>query len=229
MITTQGQIINIDGTTEWLLFNRLSRKVNPVDFLSLTDSTTQLPYFFYAVSFLLLIFTGYDTEIKLIVPVLLYIVGVIMISFQVWNGILKLLKLPLLYFTKLNTIVMAVILASGFYCLHWLGLIIFPLYFLTVKVSIFAVTQREKIYYKLEKNLSPANSQIFVNCAFLFVYRYYAIENNLIISTSPTAEETANKDWEKPYRFLREHWNEIESHFNNKAKTFWRMYLCLDK
>ena len=43
MITTKGQIIDINGKTEWLLFHRLSKKINPVDFLSLTDSIIQFP------------------------------------------------------------------------------------------------------------------------------------------------------------------------------------------
>ena len=60
MITTKGQIININDKTEWLLFQRLSKKVNPVDFLSLTDSLIQFPNFLFTVSFLLMIFLPVD-------------------------------------------------------------------------------------------------------------------------------------------------------------------------
>jgi hypothetical protein len=68
MITTKGQIIDINGKTEWLLFHRLTKKVNPVDFLSLTDSLIQFPNFLFTLSFLILTFTHVDLQMKFIVP-----------------------------------------------------------------------------------------------------------------------------------------------------------------
>ena len=60
-------------------------------------------------------------------------------------------------------------------------------------------------------------------------YRYYATLNEVIYNTTPTDEEITNQDWLKPYDFMRLHWEQIENHFNNKAKTYWRVYLHLDK
>ena len=72
MITTKGHIIDINGKTEWLLFYRLSKKVNPVDFLSLTDSLIQFPNFLFSLAFLILIFTDFDLQVKFITPASLY-------------------------------------------------------------------------------------------------------------------------------------------------------------
>ncbi len=82
MITTKGQIIDINGKTEWILFHRLSKKINPVDFLSLTDSIIQFPNFLFTISYLILIFTKFDLQVKFIAPASLYFLGQIIINLR---------------------------------------------------------------------------------------------------------------------------------------------------
>jgi hypothetical protein len=96
-------------------------------------------------------------------------------------------------------------------------------------LSIMILTANEKRYYMKHWNKTIGNYQIVKNNSFLLSYKYYATSNNLPVSTSPTEEEIKNEDWLKPYIFMRVHWNEIEDHFNKRARLYWRMYLHLDK
>jgi hypothetical protein len=228
MITTKGQIIDINGKTEWLLFHRLSKKINPVDFLSLTDSLIQFPNFLFTVSFLILIFTHVDLQTKFIVPASLYFCGQIIINLRIGTIILKLLNMPLLVFQKFNLFIMAGIFLSGFFFLGWWTLMVIPTYLLAVFSSVLILTAYQKKFYLKHWNKTIGNYEIFKNNAFLYAYKYYSIEYKLPENTSPTDEEIQNKDWLKPYNFMRTHWREIENHFNKKAKTYWRVYLHLD-
>ncbi len=106
MITTKGQIIEINDKTEWLLFHRLTKKINPVDFLTLTDSIIQFPNFLFTISFLILIFLNFDVRIKFIVPASLYFFGQILINLHLGVMIIKLLNVPLLIFQKFSFIIM---------------------------------------------------------------------------------------------------------------------------
>jgi hypothetical protein len=106
---------------------------------------------------------------------------------------------------------------------------VIPSYLMIVYISVLILTSNEKKYYYTHWNKSIGNFEIFKNNAFLLAYKYYATENNLPQSTSPTEEEIKNQDWLKPYNFMRVHWGEIENHFNKKAKVYWRVYLHLDK
>lgn len=229
MITTKGQIIDINGKTEWLLFHRLSQKINPVDFLSLTDSLIQFPNFLFTVSFLILTFTHVDLQIKFIVPASLYFCGQIIINLGVGTIIFKLLNIPLLVFQKFNLFIMSGTFITGFFFLDWWTLMVIPTYLLAIASSVVVLTSYQKKYYQKHWNKSIGHYGIFKNNAFLYAYKYYAIEYKLPSGTSPTDEEIQNKDWLKPYNFMRTHWEEIENHFNNKAKTYWRVYLHLDK
>jgi hypothetical protein len=229
MITTKGQIIDINGKTEWLLFHRLSKKINPVDFLSLTDSFIQFPNFLFTVSLLILIFTHVDLRIKFIIPASLYFCGQIIINLRIGTIILKLLNMPLLVFQKFNLFIMSGTFITGFFFLSWWNLMIIPTYLLAATSSVVILTSYQKKYYHNQLNKTIGYYEIFKNNAFLYAYKYYTIEYKLPSSTSPTEEEIENKDWLKPYNFMRIHWGEIENHFNNKAKTYWRVYLHLDK
>jgi hypothetical protein len=229
MITTKGQIIDINGKTEWLLFHRLSKKINPVDFLSLTDSIIQFPNFLFTVSFLILTFTHIDLQIKFIVPASLYFFGQIIINLHVGTIIFKLLNMPLLFFQKFNFFIMAATFITGFFFLSLWNLLVIPTFLLAVSSSVVILTSYQKRYYHKHWNKTIGHYEIFINNAFLHAYKYYSIEYKLPSSTSPTDEEIQNQDWLKPYNFMRIHWGEIENHFNNKAKTFWRVYLHLDK
>src|SRR5665647_2830155 len=115
MITTKGQLIDINGKTEWLLFHRLSKIVNPVDFLSLTDSLIQFPNFLFTLSFLIMSFTKVDLQTKLIVPASLYFCGQIIINLRIGTFIIKLLNMPLLVFQKFNLFIMSGVFISGFF------------------------------------------------------------------------------------------------------------------
>jgi hypothetical protein len=229
MITTKGQIIDINGKTEWLLFHRLSKKINPVDFLSLTDSLIQFPNFLFTVSFLILTFTHVDLQIKFIIPASLYFRGQIIINLRVGTIILKLLNMPLLVFQKFNLFIMSGTFITGFFFLGWWTLTVIPTYLLAVTSSLVILTSYQKKYYQKHWNKTIGHYEIFKNNAFLYAYKYYSIEYKLPSSTSPTNEEIQNKDCLKTYNFISIHWGEIENHFNKKAKTYWRVYLQLDK
>jgi hypothetical protein len=228
MITTKGQIIDINGKTEWLLFYRLSKKINPVDFLSLTDSIIQFPNFLFTLSFLILAFTKFDLQTKLIIPPSLYFCGQILVNLRLGAAIFKLLNMPLLVFQKFNYFIMTGTFITGFFFLGWWTLMVIPSYLLVFYVSILILTSNEKRFYLKHWNKRVENYEIFKNNAFLLAYKYYAKEYSLTNNTSPTEEEIKNEDWLKPYGFMRIHWGEIENHFNRKAKTYWRVYLHLD-
>jgi len=229
MITTNGQIIEINDKTEWLLFHRLSKKINPVDFLTLTDSIIQLPNFLFTSSFLILIFLKVDLQVKFIVPASLYFCGQIIINLHLGVFFIKLLNVPLLVFQKSSFIIMPGTIMAAFIFLDWWTLMVVPSYILAAYLSIMILTANEKKYYRQHWNKTIGNYQIFKNNAFLLAYKYYATENNLPVNPSPTEEEIRNQDWLKPYNFMRTHWGQIEEHFNKKAKVYWRLYLNLDK
>jgi hypothetical protein len=229
MITTKGQIIDINGKTEWLLFHRLSKKINPVDFLSLTDSIIQFPNFLFTISFLILTFIDVDLQIKFIVPSSLYFCGQIIINLRFGVILFKLLNIPLMVFQKFNLFIMFGTFITGFFFLGWWTLVVIPSFILTIYISVLILTSNEKKYYRTHWNKSIGNYEIFKNNAFLLAYKYYATEYKLPNNTSPTEEEIKNQDWLKPYNFMRVHWGQIENHFNNKAKVYWRVYLHLEK
>lgn len=229
MITTKGQIIDINGTTEWLLFHRLSKKINPVDFLSFTDSIIQFPNFLFTISFLILIFINVDLQIKFILPSSLYFCGQILINLRFGIVVFKLLNIPLLIFQKFNLFIMSGTFITGFFFLGWWTLAVIPAYLFVAFISVLILTSNEKKYYRIHWKKNVGNYEIFVNNAFLLAYKYYATGLKLPYSTSPTEEEIKNQDWLKPYNFMRVHWGEIEDHFNKKAKTYWRIYLHLEK
>jgi|GEM_PF-2514008 hypothetical protein len=228
MITTKGQIININGKTEWLLFHRLSKKINPVDFLTLTDSLIQFPNFLFTLSFFVLTFIPVDLQTKFIVPASLYFCGQIIINLRVGTLIIKLLNVPLLIFQKFSFFIMLVAFTTGFFFLGWWNFMVIPAYLLALISSVVILTSYQKNFYQKQWNRTIGHYEIFKNNAFLYAYKYYAIDNKLPSSTTPTNEEIQNQDWLKPYEFMRIHWGEIETHFNNKAKTYWRVYLHLD-
>lgn len=228
MITTKGQIIDINGKTEWLLFHRLSKKVNPVDFLSLTDCIIQFPDFLFTLSFLILSFTYADLQIKFLVPASLYFCGQIMVNLHLGVPVFKLLNLPLLVFQKVNIFIMVgTFIAASFFLGLW-TLVIVPVYFLSVAVSVLILTSHEKKFYLSHWNKSIGYYQIFKNNAFLLAYKYYANIFKLPFNTSATEEEIKNEDWLKPYNYMRTHWPEFESYFNKKARLYWRMYLHIN-
>ena len=229
MITTKGQIIDINGKTEWLLFHRLSKKINPVDFLSLTDSIIQFPNFLFTISFLILIFLPVDLQTKFIVPSSLYFCGQIVVNLRLGVILFKLLNIPLMVFQKFNFLIMSGTFITAFFFLSWWTLIIIPSYLFIVYFSVLILTSNEKKFYKTHWKKNIENFEIFKNNSFLLAYKYYATEQKLPESTSPTEEEIKNQDWLKPYNFMRVHWEQIEDHFNKKAKVYWRVYLHLDQ
>ncbi len=229
MITTKGQVIDINGKTEWLLFHRLSKKVNPVDFLSLTDSIIQFPNFLFTLSFLVVIFIDIDLKYKFIIPSSLYFFGQIIVNLHLGVFIIRLLNIPLLVFQKFSFFIISGAFITGYFFLGWWDLMIIPSYFLAVYISVLILTSNDKRYYLSRWNKSIGNFEIFKNNAFLLAYKYYATQNKVTYNTSPTEEEVENQDWLKPYNFMRAHWGEIENHFSKKAKIYWRVYLNLDK
>jgi len=228
MITTKGQIIDINGTVEWLLFHRLTKRVNPVDFLTQTDSIIQFPSFLFTISYLIMIFLPVEMKTKFIVPASLYFCGQIMINLRIGTFILRPLSFPMLTFMKFEPLMVMIVFAAGFFFLGWWNLIIIPAYLLAVFAAILILTSGQKKFYRSHYQKNVSNYQIVKNNAFLMAYKYYASIYKLPVSNSPTDEEIENKDWLKPYNFMRKHWTEIEEHFNRKAKLYWRMYLHID-
>ena len=119
MITTKGDVIDINGKTEWILFHRLSKKVNPVDFLSLTDSIINFPGFLFTLSFLIMSFTNFDLQVKFLVPASLCFCGQIILNLRVGTSLIKLLNMPLLFFQKFNVFIMALVLIAVYF-FSWL-------------------------------------------------------------------------------------------------------------
>lgn len=229
MITTKGHIIDINGKTEWLLFHRLSKKVNPVDFLSLTDSLIQFPNFLFTISFLILTIIPVDLQSKFLVPASLYFFGQIIINLRLGTPVFKLLNMPLLFFQKFSLFIISGTFITGFFFLSWWNLFVIPAYLIALCSSVVILTSYQKNFYHKHWNKSIGYYEIFKNNAFLYAYKYYAIEFNLPSSSSPTDEEILNEDWLKPYNFMRLHWGEIKDHFNKKARTYWSVYLHIDK
>ncbi len=228
MITTKGQVIDINGTIEWLLFHRLTKKVNPVDFLTFTDTLIQFPTFLFTLSYLIMIFLPVEQQTKFIVPASLYFCGQILINLQIGVFIFKPLNLPLLVFLKFEPLVIMVTFAAGFFFLGWWNLVIIPAYLITAVIAVLILTSNQKKYYRTHWGKDISYYEIFKNNAFLLTYKYYAVEFNLPYNTSASHEEVENQDWLKPYKFMRKHWGEIEEHFNRKAKTYWRLYLHIE-
>jgi hypothetical protein len=137
--------------------------------------------------------------------------------------------MPLLVFQKFSLFIILGTFIAGFFFLRWWNLIVIPAYLLAVSSSVIIMTSYQKKYYLKHWNKAIGYYEIFKNNAFLYAYKYYAIEYSLPVSTSPTEEEIQNKDWLKPYNFMRVHWEEIEDHFNKKARTYWSVYLHIDK
>jgi hypothetical protein len=229
MITTKGKIIDINGKTEWLLFHRLSKKVNPVDFLSLTDSIIQFPNFLFTFSFLILALIKIDIQITFIFPACLYFCGQILINLRFGAVVFKLLNFPLLIFQKFNLIIMSGVFIAVFFFLGWWTLVVIPTYLSIVALSVLLLTSNDKRYYKNHWHKKISSYEIFINNAFLLAYQYYSSDYKLPSGIAPTEEEFKNQDWLKPYAFMRAHWAEIEDHFNKKAKIYWRVYLHIDK
>ena len=183
MITTKGQIIDINGKTEWLLFHRLSKKINPVDFLTLTDSLIQFPNFLFTFSFLVLTFIHVDLQTKFIVPAGLYFCGQIIINLRIGTLIFKLLNVPLLVFQKFSFFIMLVAFITGFFFLGWRTLIVIPTYLLAVTSSVVTLTSYQKKFYHKHWNKTIGYYAIFKNNAFLYAYKYYAIGYKLPLGT----------------------------------------------
>lgn len=230
MITTvKGNTIDMNGTTEWLLFYRLSQKLNPIEFLRLTDSLIQLPNFLFTVSLLTVLFIDIDLWVKFTIPAGLYFFGQMMINLRFGIGELKLLNYPLMFFSSGNIIFMTGVFITCFFFIGWWTLLIVPIYMLTLVISVVILTTSEKKYYKVQWQKSTGNYEIFKNNAFLVAYRFYADKYHLNIDTTPTDEEIDNEDWLKPYSFMLENWKQFETHFNVKAQGYWRVYLHIDK
>jgi len=229
MITTvKGHRIDINGTIEWLLFHRITKKLNPVEFLLLTDSLIQLPNFLFTISMLTVLFIDTDLWIKFAIPSGLYFFGQMMINWRFGIGDFKLLKYLLMLFSSGNIMFMLGVFITSFFFIGWWTLLTIPVYILTMLISVIILTSSEKKYYKSQWNKTTGNYDIFRNNAFLLAYKFYADKYQLHKDTTPTDEEIDNQDWLKPYSFMRDNWEQLETHFNEKAKGYWRAYLHID-
>lgn len=230
MVTTiKGNTIDINGTTEWLLFHRLTKKINPVEFLTMTDALIQLPNFLYTVSTFIMLFIKTDLWMKFAVPSILYFLGQMMINFRFGIGDLKLLKYPLMFFSSGNIIFMSGIFITCFFFIGWWTVMVIPVYILTLVISVTILNAKEKQYYRSHWQITTGYYDIFKNNAFLVTYKYYAEQLHLEKDTSPTDEETDNQVWLKSYDYMLANWDQLEKHFNVKAKGYWRSYLDLNK
>lgn len=227
--TVKGNTIDINGTTEGLLFYRVSQRVNPIEFLRLTDSLIQLPNFLFTVSMLTLLFIDIEMWVKFTIPAGFYFFGQMMINLRFGIGILKLLNYPLMFFSSANIIFMVSAFITCIIFIGWWSLLIIPVYILVFLISLLILTSNEKKFYKVQWQKSTGNYDIFKNNAFLVAYKFYASKYQLNKDTTPTDEEIDKEDWSKPYGFMLENWKEVEKHFNIKAQGYWRTYLHINK
>jgi hypothetical protein len=113
--------------------------------------------------------------------------------------------------------------------ISWWTLLLIPVYILTLILSVIILTSNEKKYYKIQWHKSAGHYDIFKNNAFLVAYKFYADKLSLNKDMTPTDEEIDNQDWLRAYGFMRDNWEQLETHFNEKAKGYWRAYLHIDK
>jgi hypothetical protein len=234
--TIKGNRIELNGITEWLLFQRMNQKVNCIDFLSLTDSTILLPNFLYSFSLLALLFTTVDFSLILIVPSGFYILGQLMIKFRI-GTILKLLIYPLIIYNVISKFIQIGIFIASFFVLDWWTFIIIPIYLVTLITSVVFLNFHEKIFYKanwqhrVEYNIgyNAGYYDIFKNNAFLTVYKYYAEKYDLNSDFTPDDEEIYNNIWFEAENFMERNWRDLEPFFYESGRRHWRSYLQIDK
>lgn len=230
MITTiKRNTIDINGTTEWLLFYRMTNKVSPIDFLILTDSVIQLPNFLFSISFLVTMFTGTELWLKLAIPCVFYFIGQFIVNFKLGSGDLKWLKYPLVLFSSGNIIFMLAILITAVFILSYYAFLIIPLYLITLTISVTVLNFNERKLYKIKWNNSTGYYDIFKNNAFLVSYKYFAEKFDLNKQITPTEEEIQGQVWLSSFSYMKNNWGTFESKFNEHAQDHWRAYLNISK
>ena len=178
MITPKGKLIEINDNLEWILFNRIIKKTNPIKLLETTDTIIQLPNFLFICTFILMFFIDVELWIKLILPFTLYFIAQIIINSKL--RLSSLILLPASVFKMANkTFMLVVFIASFFYFKWWICLIFLIIYFITIILSITIMTSSEKKYYKKNYNVNTGNFEIFKNNAFLCAYKYTAKKMNI--------------------------------------------------
>jgi len=226
MITTvKANYIDINGIIEWVLFHRLTKKVNPVDFLTLTDSLIQLPNFLFLVSFLVNLFFDTNLWLKFAISSGFYFLGQILVTFRIGIGVIKLLYYPLTFFSRWDLIIILIAFIIPFFFIGWWTFLIIPVYILTFIISILILTSKEKKYYKTQWARTISNYEVFKNNAFLMCYKYYAYKHSLLKDFEVTEQELIDEDWLKPYENMRNSWEELEKYFEGNAKKSWEKYL----
>ena len=114
MITPKGKLIEINNSIEWILFERIIQKTNPIKLLKTTDSIIQLPNFLFALTLVLMCFVGLDIWIKLILPSCLYLVGQILVNLKL--NLSSILVIPAsIYAMASNVFMIAAFITTFFY------------------------------------------------------------------------------------------------------------------
>ncbi len=134
-----------------------------------------------------------------------------------------------MFFSSGNMLFMTGVFITCFFFIGWWTLLLIPVYISTLIISVIILTSNEKKHYKAQWQKPIGNYDIFKNNAFLVAYEFYAEKFALNKDTTPTNQEIDNQDWLEPYSFMRNNWEQLESHFNEKAKGYWRAYLHIDK
>ena len=229
MITPKGKLIEINDNLEWILFNRIIKKTNPIKLLETTDTIIQLPNFLFICTFILMFFIDVELWIKLILPSTLYFIAQIIINFKL--RLSGLILLPASVFKMANkTFMLVVFIASFFYFKWWICLIFLIIYFITIILSITIMTSSEKKYYKKNYNVNTGNFEIFKNNAFLCAYKYTAKKMNITTKLNPTNQEIENHLSERNhFTYMRQNWNKLKDHFNYKSQQLWTAYLFPNK
>lgn len=229
MITTvKGDTIEINHVNEWILFNRLSKIISPIDFLRLTDSLIQLPNFLFSLSFLIVLFMDIDIQAKLFFPCFLYFIGQIIINLKICISLTKFLKYPLLFFSSGNMTLMTIIFITSVFFIKWWTFLVILLYWTTLIVSVFVLNYNQKKYYYEQWKFRTGLYDIFKNNAFLFSYKYFASLYDLNLDINPTENEIDNTVWLESYGYMRNNWPKFRTGFSEKAQKYWCQYLRIE-
>jgi len=230
MITTvKGDTIDMNGITEWVLFHRMTKRVNPLDFLKITDCLIQLPNFLFSISLFVVILTNAEIWLKLSIPSMFYFFGQLIVNFKIGYGDVDIFKYPLLIFLTLKKVFILGIFVTACFFIGVYALLFIPIYLFTLIISVVILNYYERKYYKNQWGKTTGFYDIFKNNAFIVSYKYFADKFDLEKQLEPTDQELEDDVWLEHLDYMKDNWKTLEAGFNEKAKRLWKAYLHIPK
>ena len=227
--TIQGNKIEIDGITEWVLFHRLSKKFDPVEFLTLTDMVIQYPNFLYTLSLVTILILRLNLLYTTVIPIGLCFFGHLVIKTGIGIGDFKLYKYPLLIFSKYFIFIILGAFVFCFFTFKWWGFLILLSYIIMSLIAPAILTLKHVKFYDNAKHMNVGVFQVVNNNSFKVVYKFLSKSTNLPKDINPSIDEIENKDWLKPKQTMKEKWSNFEKYFYGDSKIFWIDYLDINK